>query len=91
MIQVSCTMGFCGCMDCTLRAVYVFVWVLPLGLHKNALRVEIPYTLEAHGTNYCMYNYSSWKSPCLHTYKSSSQSLFAELKPSHYQGNNYVV
>ena len=81
MIQVSCTMGFCGCMD----------WVLPLGIHKNALRVEIPYTLEAHGTNYCMYNYSSWKSPCLHTYKSSSQSLFAELKSSHYQGNNYVV
>jgi len=21
MIQVSCTMGFCGCMGCTLRAV----------------------------------------------------------------------
>ena len=29
---------------------YVFPRALPSGIHKTALRVQIPYTLEAHGT-----------------------------------------
>ena len=29
---------------------YVFPRASPSGIHKTALRVQIPYTLEAHGT-----------------------------------------
>ena len=44
MVQVSCTMGFCGYMGCTLRAVLF----PPSGIYKTVLRVHIPYTLEVN-------------------------------------------
>jgi len=48
MVQVSCTMASRVCVICTLSAVLC----IPegFGIHKTALRVQITYTLESHGT-----------------------------------------
>ena len=59
-VQYSCTPGgaFEGRVHlCTLgynkvpfMQFYVFPWASPSGIHRTALRVQIPRTLEAHGT-----------------------------------------
>ena len=50
MIQVSHIMGFCGCMCLyPLLAVHILPRAPPSGIHIFAVRIQNPYTLEAHG------------------------------------------
>ena len=51
VVQVSCTMASLGCMRFVpFVQFYVFPPAAPSGIHKTALRVQIPYTLASHGT-----------------------------------------